>query len=125
MKKKRSNPKARDSRSAYINRRSQITKKSPRRRLKKRRAVNFDRPKKGRFPNPGSGTRRNSRPLLFILTAKKGAGKKMHFDGTNFSERARVSTFPTMEKAQTKGLELLRKYSHALRGYRLKVEPNF
>lgn len=117
MKKKRKAPILRDSRSTYIRRRSQITKKAPRKRLKKRRAINFDRPRKGRFPNP--------RPLLFILTAKKGKGKKMHYDGTNFSERARVSTFPSMDAAQRKGLELLRKYGHALRGYRLKVEPNF
>lgn len=116
MKKKRK-AMPRDSRTAYIRRRSQITKKPPRKRLKKRRAKNFDRPTKGRFPNP--------RLMLYILTAKKGVGKKMHFDGKHFSERARVSTFATMDAAQKKGLELLRKYGHALRGYKLRVEPNF
>jgi hypothetical protein len=39
-------------RTAYIRRRSQITKKAPVKRLKKRRAKNWDRPTKGRFPNP-------------------------------------------------------------------------
>lgn len=115
MKKKRKTI-PRDSRTAYIRRRSQITKKPPRKRLKKRRAKNFDAPRKGRFPNP--------RPLLFILTAKRGAGKKMHFDGKHFSERTRVKLFATAEAANKVGLALLRKFS-ILRGYKLKVEPNF
>jgi len=47
------NPSPRDGgRTAYIRRKSQITKKPPVKRLKKRRAKNWDRPTKGRFPNP-------------------------------------------------------------------------
>jgi hypothetical protein len=67
--------------------------------------------------------RSNPRPLLFVITAK-GSGKRMHYDGTKFSERARVVTFATAQKAHAKALELLGRYP-ILRKYRIAVEPNF
>lgn len=100
---------------SYVKRPSQITKRKPSARLRKRRVKNIKKPVKGRFPNP--------RPLLFIITAKKGAGKKMHFDGTNFSERAKVKMFPTMGEAETKAQALLKSFP-VLRGYRVMIEPN-
>lgn len=105
----------------YVSRPSQITKRAPSKRLRKRRRKNLAKPTKGRFPNPTRSTQ--SRPLLFIITAQKGVGKKMHFDGTNFSERARVSTFPTMNAAETKAQGLLKQYP-VLRSYRVMIEPN-
>lgn len=66
--------------------------------------------------------RKNPAPLLFVITAK-GTGKKMHFDGTKFSERARVSTFPTLETAQRKALDLVKKYP-VLRKYRIAIEDS-
>lgn len=100
---------------SYIRRPSQITKRAPSKRLRKRRVKNINRPSKGRFPNPA--------PLLFIITAQKGRGKKMHFDGKNFSERARVSTFGTMCEAESKAQSLLKSYP-ILRSYRVMIEPN-
>jgi hypothetical protein len=64
----------------------------------------------------------NPAPLLYILTAK-GTGKKMHFDGTKFSERARVKLFPTVEAAQRAGIDLVKKYP-VLRKYRVAVESS-
>jgi hypothetical protein len=64
----------------------------------------------------------NPVPLLYIITAK-GTGKKMHFDGKKFSERARVVTFKTVSDAQKKAQALLRAYP-VLRGYRVAVEHN-
>lgn len=100
---------------SYVRRPSQITKRAPSKRLRKRRVKNITRPAKGRFPNP--------RPLLFIITAQKGSGKKMHFDGKNFSQRARISTFPTMSAAEDKAKSLLKQFS-ILRSYRVMIEPN-
>lgn len=65
----------------------------------------------------------NPRPMMFIITAKKGAGKKMHFDGKNFSQRARISTFKTMQAAETKAQDLLARFP-ILRRYRVCVESN-
>ncbi len=64
----------------------------------------------------------NPAPLLYIITAK-GTGKKMHFDGKKFSERARVVTFKTVSDAQKKAEALLRAYP-VLRSYRVAVEHN-
>lgn len=99
----------------YVSRPSQITKKAPSKRLRRRRVKNVKSPKRGFFPNP--------RPLLYIITAQ-GTGKKMHFDGTKFSERERVSTFSTVDAAQRKALELLKRFP-VLRKYKIAVEPNF
>lgn len=102
-------------RPSYVTRPSQITKQAPSKRLRKRRRKNIAKPVKGRFPNP--------RPLLFIITAQKGRGKKMHFDGTNFSERAKIKMFPTMIRAEAKARELLKTFP-ILRSYRVVIEPN-
>lgn len=118
MKKKRktqSRSKTILSKKAYVRRPSQITRAAPSKRLRKRRRKNITAPTKGRFPNP--------RPLLFIVTAKKGSGKKMHFDGKNFSERPRVKTFGTMVEAEAKARQLLKSFP-ILRTYKLFVEPN-
>lgn len=65
----------------------------------------------------------NPAPLLYIITAQ-GTGKKMHYDGTKFSERERVSTFPTVEAARKKAVELIIKYP-VLRKYRVRIETNY
>lgn len=101
--------------STYVKRPSQITKRAPTKRLKRRRAKNLKSPKRGFFPNP--------RPLLYIITAK-ASGKKMHYDGQKFSERARVKTFATFDAAETKATELIRKFP-VLRRYRIFIESNF
>lgn len=122
MKKKRANKTKRvkawhigAKRASYVTRPSQITKQAPSKRLRKRRRKNIVKPVKGRFPNP--------RPLLFIITAQKGSGKKMHFDGKNFSERTRVSTFKSMDDAERKAQTLLKTFP-LLRSYRIMVESN-
>lgn len=74
---------------------------------------------------PASNPRKrktNPTPLLFIITAK-GTGKKMHYDGTKFSNSGRVVTFKTAEAAAAKARELLAKYP-ILRRYRMAVEHN-
>jgi uncharacterized protein YdaT len=78
-KKRRKNPVGDYSRREYVNRKSQITKKSPSKRLKKRRGSNFDKPSKGRFPNP--------------VHEKSKGGFKIHVGGTV------VAWFPSQQKA--------------------------
>lgn len=109
-------PAANASRTRYIRRPSQITKKSPRKRLRKRRAKNFDRPTKGRFPNPVK--------TGFRICIQKGSGPKMHFDGVKFSQRPTVKGFPSQAIALRKAREFLAKFP-TLRKYRVTVEPNF
>lgn len=99
----------------YVNRPSQITKGPPSKRLRKRRRKNVKAAKPGYFPNP------SSRPVLFFLTAQKGRGPKMHFDGANFSQRPRVKSFPTAEAAETKARALLKSFP-ILRAYAVRVE---
>lgn len=82
---------------------------------------------KGTFgkPNHKSSKRKrkvNPTPLLFVITAK-GSGKKMHYDGSKFSERARVVTFKTADAAAKKAYELVAKYP-VLRRYSVAVESN-
>lgn len=113
--KKKARRRVSSSAKSYVTRPSQITKRAPSKRLRKRRVKNIKKPVKGRFPNP--------RPLLFIITAKKGAGKKMHFDGANFSQRAKVKMFGTMGEAETKAQALLKAFP-VLRSYRVVIEPN-
>lgn len=95
---------------------SQITKKSPRKRLRKRRAKNFDRPTKGRFPNPSK--------TGFVVCIQKGNGPKMHYDGVKFSQRPTRKVFPSQAIALRKAREFLAKFP-TLRKYRVTVEPNF
>ena len=64
----------------------------------------------------------NPAPLLYIITAK-GTGKKMHFDGTKFSERTRVVTFKTADAARVKALALIAAYP-VLNRYQIAVEHN-
>lgn len=64
----------------------------------------------------------NPAPLLYIITAQ-GTGKKMHYDGEKFSERARVTTFATVEAARKKAIDLIIKYP-VLRKYKVRVETN-
>jgi hypothetical protein len=103
-------------RTRYIRRPSQITKAKPTKRLRKRRAKNYDRPTKGRFPNP---TARG-----FVICIKKGTGPKMHYDGTKFSQRPKYKVFPTQAAALKKARGFLSRY-RVLRGYAVTVEPNF
>lgn len=103
-------------RTRYIRRPSQITKKKPTKRLRKRRGKNYDRPTKGRFPNP---SRKG-----FVICAKKGTGPKMHYDGVKFSQRPQYKVFPSQAAALAKAREFLRRY-RVLRGYAVTVEPNF
>lgn len=94
-----------------VGRKSQITGKAPSGRLKKRRRKNTV---KGRFPNP--------RPLMYIITAK-ASGKKMHYDGTRFSERAKIKLFRSSETAHEYALGLIERFP-ILRRYRVAVEDN-
>lgn len=64
----------------------------------------------------------NPRPMLYIITAK-GSGKKMHYDGSKFSERERVQTYATVEAAQRAALNLLSSYP-VLKKYRIAIEHN-
>jgi hypothetical protein len=98
-----------------IYRKSQITRAKPTRRLVKRRKIQAKKPRRGFFPNP-------SPPMLYIVTARAG-GPKMHYDGTKFSQRARVRTYPTADAASKAALGLLKRYP-VLRKYRIAVEPN-
>lgn len=109
--------KRRAKKGSYVSRPSQITKRAPSKRLKKRRRKNIKSPHAGFFPNP------SRRPILFVITAQKGKGPKMHYDGTKFSQRERVKTFPTMEAAQRKALELLKQFS-ILRNYSIRIESD-
>lgn len=103
-------------RTRYVRRPSQITKKKPTKRLRKRRGKNFDRPTKGRFPNP---TKRG-----YVICIKRGTGPKMHYDGEKFSQRAKYHVFPTKDAALKKARAFLAKY-RVLHKYAVTVEPNF
>lgn len=103
-------------RTRYIRRPSQITKKKPTKRLRKRRGKNYDRPTKGRFPNP---SRKG-----FKICIRKGNGPKMHYDGEKFSQRPHPRTYPTQAAAMKEGRFLLTKF-RVLKKYRVTVEPNF
>lgn len=109
-------PAANASRTRYIRRPSQITKKSPRKRLRKRRAKNFDRPTKGRFPNPVK--------TGFVICIQKGKGPRMCYDGEKFSQREKRKVFPSQAAALKEGQWLFTKF-RVLRKYRVTVEPNF
>jgi hypothetical protein len=97
----------------------------------KRLADNAARLARARGVNPRKRAKRatrtkrrvNPRPLLYIITAK-ASGKKMHYDGEKFSERARVKTFPTAHAADQTAQKLLRQFP-ILRKYRVFIEPNF
>lgn len=94
-----------------VGRKSQITGQPPTKRLRKRRKKNTNR---GRFPNP--------RPLMYIITAK-GTGKKMHYDGMKFSERAKVKLFATSDAAAKFAYGLVSRFP-VLKKYRVAVESN-
>lgn len=103
-------------RTAYIRRPSQITKKKPTKRLRKRRGKNYDRPTKGRFPNP--------QKRGFVICIKKGTGPKMHYDGAKFSQRPQYKVYPTQAAALKTARGFLSRF-RVLRGYAVTVEPNF
>lgn len=94
---------------------SRTTGKPPTPRLVKRRKKNVRRGRRGFFANP--------RPLLYILTIRKGNGPRMHFDGKHFSQQARVKMFGSKDEAMSKGRDLLRRFA-ILRGYSMEVRPN-
>lgn len=56
----------------------------------------------------------------YKITAQN-KGKKMHFDGRNFSERPTVKSFALAEDAKQTALALIRRYP-ILRKYRVRVE---
>ena len=64
----------------------------------------------------------NPAPLLYIITAQ-GTGKKMHFDGTKFSERSKIRLFKTAEEARKCAEKLIATYP-LLRKYKICVETN-
>lgn len=98
---------------AYVNRPSQITKRAPSKRLKRRRKKNTV---AGRFPNP--------RPLMYIITAQsRGATKRMHYDGKHFSERAKIALFKSKDAAYQKALALVAAHP-VLKRYRIAVADN-
>jgi hypothetical protein len=98
----------------YVSRPSQITKRSPTKRLKKRRKRNVKSPKRGFFPNPV--------PFTYIITARSTErGPRMHYDGSRFSQRAKIRTFSTFQKAHTTATQLLKQYP-VLRKYRIAIE---
>ncbi len=64
----------------------------------------------------------NPAPLLYIITAQ-GSGKKMHYDGTKFSERAKIRLFKTAEEARICAEKLIANYP-MLHKYKICVETN-
>lgn len=96
---------------AYVNRRSEATKKRPTKRLRKRRTRNRV---KRTFPNPSK--------LGFGLYARKGSGPRMHFDGVKFSTNGLPKLFDSASLAQHESEHLMLRYP-ILKGYRVTVEP--
>jgi len=96
---------------AYIRRRSEATKKSPTKRLRKRRTKNRVR---RTFPNPA--------PKGFALYARKGDGPKMAYNGRSFTNNNRPVVFPTVKSADDTGKFLIDAYP-LLKNYALTVEP--
>jgi hypothetical protein len=91
---------------------------------KKRRAKNpaVRSKKKATKKRVKTARKKNPAPLLYIITAQ-GSGKKMHYDGAKFSERARVKTFATKDAAYKKACELVDSYP-ILKRYRIAIEDN-
>lgn len=110
MRAKKKAPKKR----SYVSRPSQITKRAPTKRLRKRRVKNVAKPRKGFFPNPA--------PIKFMIVARRSAsGPKMHFDGKNFSQRKEVEKFDTAVSAEAKARRLIGLHP-VLRKYRVSIE---
>lgn len=81
------------------------------------------RPKRGRKKTRA----KNPRRVLYIIAAKSRRSKhahRMHFDGKNFSERARVKLFSSKELAYQKALSLLRQFP-LLKSYDITIQPSF
>lgn len=107
-------PRKNPAKRSYVSRPSQITKRAPTKRLRKRRAKNVAKPRKGFFPNPA--------PVKFMIVARKSkAGPKMHFDGKNFSQRKEVEKFDTAVIAESKARRLIAAHP-VLRKYRVSIE---
>lgn len=105
----------------YVSRPSQITKKAPTKRLRKRRAKNLRTSKKGFFPNPVKP--RVVSVVSYVITARRSKGSpKMTFDGKNFSQRKPV-TFAKDELALNKARALVKRYP-ILRKYRVAIETH-
>ncbi len=79
-------------------------------RVVKRKAIK----KRARLKNPA--------PLMYIITAQ-GTGRKMSYDGTKFSERAKIRLFKTVDEARKCAIDLIVKYP-LLRKYKVRVETN-
>lgn len=99
---------------AYVSRPSQITKRAPTKRLKRRRAKNVAKPRKGFFPNPA--------PIKYVIAASRanGRGPRMFYDGKNFSQRTPM-LFLTVKEASTKARALIKQFN-ILHDYRVGVE---
>lgn len=99
---------------SYVARPSQITKRAPTKRLRKRRVKNVAKPRKGFFPNPA--------PIKYMIVARRSASApKMHFDGKNFSQRKEVEKFDTVAGAESKARRLIAAHP-VLRKYRVSIE---
>lgn len=96
---------------AYIRRKSEATKQSPTKRLRKRRAANK---RRRTFPNPA--------PKGFALYARKGAGPKMVYNGRSFTNHDKPVVFPTTKSADDTGKFLIDAYP-LLKQYALTIEP--
>jgi hypothetical protein len=66
--------------------------------------------------------RQNPRVPLYIIAAQ-GTGRRMHYDGTKFSERPRVVTFKSARLAKEKASQLMRQYP-ILKKYTVWIEPS-
>lgn len=99
---------------AYIRRPSEATKKSPTKRLRKRRAKNRVR---RTFPNP-----KGRPPQGFALYARKGSGPKMVYNGRSFTNHDKPVVFPTTKSADDTGKFLIDAYP-LLKQYALTIEP--
>lgn len=93
------------------------TRKNPlrRKRSKMKKAKRIVRTRKRKI------VKRKAKPraIRYKITAQN-TGKRMHYDGRNFSERA-VKSFLTADAAKTHALMLLRKFPR-LRKYQVRIE---